>query len=176
MNIMNVNVTDKVMEFSFADDIVKRKEMLVLNRPFIVGKNAFAVYTKHPTHGIVRVDFNSKASEDENNLGPIWESKFWSHRRSLGAIEEPNPQPLSLNQISDFYLSRTGPATWDGKIFYDHNELITKAPELKNALPSYTLTIPGKDGQKEWFPDSEPNKLAYDALKEQEVKYSKNKS
>ena len=165
------------MEFNLATDIVARKEARALNKPFATENGAYAVFVKGPNNEIVRVDFDkSQASTDVNNLGPKYGATYWATKFAQAAIEEPNPQKMSLNDIANYYLDLKGPRNpeeGDGKFIFDRNEIFNALPEVKNAIPSYTVQIVTSKGDKAWFPDSAPNKIAYDALKKQQTPYSR---
>jgi len=175
---MEITITDKTLEFNFAADIVARRQNRALYKPFKLEGGAYAVFVKGPNQELVRVEFDkSQASADLNNIGPKYLPTFWATRLSTAAIEEPEPQALSLNDIADYHLTKKGPVDdWDGKYIADKNELFRTMPELKNAIPSYTLTIPMSKTDKSSFPDAAPNREAYDTLKKQTTPYSKNKS
>ena len=174
---MEVLLTDLTMEFNFASDIVARREARALYKPFQLENGSFAVFVKGPNQELVRVEFDkSQASSDPNSLGPKYLPTYWATKLAQAAIEEPNPQKMSLNDIANYYLDLKGPRNpeeWDGKFIFDRNEIFNEMPAVKNAIPSFTVQTVTSKGDKEWFPDSAPNKVAYDALKKQQTPFSR---
>jgi len=135
----------------FSQSIAKAKKDKFLHRPFkSKGPKAFAVYAEAADGSVVRVDFDSNAT-DLNNPGPKYLPNHWASKVSKANTDGHDETPLlKLNTLSDFYLNDnvapenrdTSLDEWDGKGWFSEEEILKNWPELKNVPPAFQHNLP----------------------------------